>query len=156
MLSHDFGADAFVGEDFQQHGMGHAAIYEGDFLDAGLHGGHGAITLGIMPLSMTPVCFRAATSLIVRREMTLAGFLGSAQQAGHVAHEDKAPGLEGDGRLGGGDVGVAVIDLAVLAVRRGADDRGDALADALEQRGGVYRNDFAHIAQVQRLADPGP
>ena len=84
--------------------------------------------------------------------MTLSGSFGFVQQAGHVAHEDQAPGFEGDRRLRRGDVGVAVVDLAVLAAGGGADDGRDAFGDAFQQRGRVHADDLAHVTQVEGLA----
>ncbi len=44
--TNDLGADAFVGEDFQEDGVGHAAIHERDFLHSRLDRGNGAIHFG--------------------------------------------------------------------------------------------------------------
>ena len=54
--------------------------------------------------------------------MTLSGLVRILQQAGHVAHEDQAPGFERNRRLRRGHVSVAVVDLAILAARGRADD----------------------------------
>ena len=74
------------------------------------------------------------------------------QQARHVAHVNQALGPERDRRLPGGDVGVAVVNLTVLARGRRADHRRDVLRDALEQQRGVHPGDFTNQADVERLA----
>ena len=84
--------------------------------------------------------------------MSVLGVLWIAHQAGHVAHENQASRLQSDGGLRGGDVGVAIIYLAIFAARGRADDRRDAAADALAQRFGVHTGDFADEADVDFLA----
>src|SRR5271170_1341319 len=39
----DDGSDTFVGEDFEHDGVGHATVHKGNFFDAGLDGGDGAV-----------------------------------------------------------------------------------------------------------------
>src|SRR5262249_31843962 len=70
------------------------------------------------------------------------------------AHEDQSPGFESDGGLSGGDVGVAVVDLAVFAPGGGADDWDDALVDTIEERRGIDGHDFADTTEVESGAWP--
>src|SRR4029077_4959336 len=74
------------------------------------------------------------------------------EQPRHIAHEDQAPGLEGDGGLGRRHIGIAIINPPVLAAGRGADDRRDAPLDTFPQRRGVYAGDLADITEVPVLA----
>jgi dethiobiotin synthetase len=80
------------------------------------------------------------------------GVLGVSEEAGHVGHEDEAFGLEGDGGHGGGDIGVAVVEVTVEAAGGGADDGGDALGDTVEQGRGVDLDDLADEAEIEGLA----
>ena len=52
----------------------------------------------------------------------------------------------------GGDVGVAVVNLPVLAARGRADDRREAAPDGFLQRRDVDLDDFADVTDVNFLA----
>ena len=80
--------------------------------------------------------------------MTVAGSFWIAHQAGYVGHEDEPFGIERDGTHRGGDIGVAVIDLAILAARGRADDRRVAAPDAFLQRPHVDFDDFTDVTDV--------
>src|ERR1039458_1823527 len=152
LLLDDLGSDAFVGEDLQQDGVGHATIHERDLLDARLDGGHGAIHLRNHPFVDDPALLQHVHLADLQAGDDTVRLVRVLQQARHVAHEDQAPGFQRNRRLRGGYVGVAVVDFAILAERGRADNRRDAFLNALEQRGNVHAGDLAYVAEVQRLA----
>lgn len=114
---------------------------EGDFFDAGPNGGHRAIHLGNHSLVNDAVCFSVCDLADFEARDDAVRAFGVMQQAGHIAHEDQAPGV-GDGGLGGGNVGIAVIDFAVFAAGGRTDDGSDALAEAIQQWRGVDADNF--------------
>src|SRR5882724_3315212 len=74
------------------------------------------------------------------------------EQARDITHKDQAFGVQGDGCLCCRHVRVAVINMAILATRRGTDYRGNPFLDTIKQDRGVYPYHFAHVADVQCLA----
>ena len=75
-----------------------------------------------------------------------------AQQTRHVAHEDEPARLERDRGLRRGNVGVAIVERAVVPTRRRTDHRRDAAANAFAQRLDVDFVNFAHKTKIDRPA----
>src|SRR5262249_47291491 len=67
---------------------------------------------------------------------------GIAHEAGHIAHEHEALGLERDGGLRRPHVGVAVVNARVLAESPWTDHPPDTVPNALAQR---LRVDLRHL-----------
>src|SRR6266545_4740738 len=79
--------------------------------------------------------------------------LGVTEQAGNIAHKNQPLRLERNGGLRGCDVRIAIVNFSILAARGRADDRRDALRDALEQWRGVHADDFTDVTNINFLAE---
>ena len=131
--------------------MRRAAVHERDFFHAGFDGGDGAVHFGDHALVHDAGGFEAGHFGGVEMRDERGRIFEIAHQSGHVAHEDEPLCVERDCAHRGGDVGVAVVNLAILAARGRADDGRVAAPDALFQRRDIH---FSHLADVTDVNFP--
>src|SRR5437667_3680102 len=71
-----------------------------------------------------------------------------AQQTRNIAQENEPACLEGDGSLRGRQIGIAIVNAAVLSPRGWADHWRGSASDALAQRLDIQTADFANETKI--------
>lgn len=149
---HDFGADALIGEDFEEETVGDAAIDHVDLLDSGIESGEGGADLGDHAAgddAFIDEPFDAGAVEGGDEGGWVGGVVHDAEDVGDV---DEFGGAEFTGEGGGGDVGIDVEDVvgAFFAGDRG-DDGYFLAMDGSEDLGGAEPVDGADEAEVDGL-----
>ena len=148
----DLGADALVGVDFEEEGVGEAAVDDVGFFDAAVEGGDAGFDLGEHAfadfLAVDEILDLGAGDAAEERGRVVFAF---ADAVG-VGDEDHFFGLEGGGDEAGGGVGVDVEAVAGGIAGDGGDDGDEVgLGEGLEE-GGVDPGDLADLADVDFAA----
>ena len=137
-----------VGEHLQQNGMRHPPVDDdglvhalvdgvGHTLDFGQHTARDDAR-GLVPLDLRDFHLGDQRRFVV--------FV--LQQPDDVGHADELFGLEGDGDLGRGGVGVDVVGHAVAVHADGGDDRDETVGQQMLDQRGIDALDLAHIAKI--------
>ena len=142
----NFGPDPFVGEQFEQDGVGNPAVNDVRLVDAARKGPEAGVHLGehaplddargLEAVNVVPVQGAHQSALLV-------------QDSRHIGQEDEFLGPDGARDGAGRRVGVDVVDLAVIADAEGGDDGDEAASGEVEDDGGVHPADLADLAQVE-------
>ena len=129
----DLGADALLGEDLQQQGVGQAAVDEVDLATPASRASTALLDLGDHAAGDGAVGDESLGLVGVIDWIRESGSEGSRSRPGTSEMIDQLGGLQGAGEGGGGEVGVDVERLAGadLAAERG-DDRDDLAVDGVE------------------------
>src|SRR3954471_9699773 len=148
----NLGADAGVGENFQQDGMIHSTIHKRNFGDATLNGGDCAVHFGNHSFVHDAGFFEFGNFADLQMRNDCFRISWIAHQSRDIAHEYKARGFESNRGLRGGNVGIAIIDLAGGIARGWTDHWSNAALNAVEQRLGFYGDHFADKTNIELLA----
>ena len=148
----DFGADALIGEDFEEETVGDAAIDHVDLLDSGIEGGEGGADLGDHAAGDDAFVDEPFDAGAVERGDEGGRVGGVVHDAEDVGDVDEFGGAEFTGEGGGGDVGVDVEDVVGAFLAGDWGDDGYFLAmDGGEDFGVVESVDGADEAEVDGL-----
>lgn len=149
---HDFGADALVGEDFEEETVRDAAINHVDLLDSGIESGECGADLGDHAAgddAFIDEPFDAGAVEGGDEGGWVGGVVHDAEDVGDV---DEFGGAEFAGEGGGGDVGIDVEDMVGSLLAGDWGDDGYFLAmDGGEDFGGAEPVDGADEAEVDGL-----
>ena len=152
-LLDDLGAAALFGEDFEEEGVGDAAVDEVDFADAGVEGVEGGADFGDHAAGDGAVGHVGFGLGAGEGGDEGGGVLGVAEEAGDVGDVNEFGGFEGAGEGGGGEVGVDVEGFAGADFgSEGGEDGDDVGGGGVEDVVGEAGLDLADAADVGGLS----